>query len=54
MFNQCSYCIQLSSFNLAILIGFNSRLCSDKRVYKTSTHFTNIYSTLEQTLKEIL
>ena len=32
MFNQCSFFFKSSSFKLAILIGFESRLCFDKRV----------------------
>ena len=35
MLNQCSFFLcKSSSFNLAKLIGFKSRLCPDKRVLK--------------------
>ena len=44
MFNQCSFLFKSSSFNLAKLIDFKSRLCANKQVLKAPSRFTNIYT----------
>ena len=52
MLNQRSFLFKSSSFNLAILIGFKSHLCSEKQILK-HLPVSPIY-TPEQSLQGIL